>query len=89
MESVPILYCLKRNHPDIPKNKMYLCNKYRAHIGTPIGNADVPSLQWGSKEEATKYAEAYADFLITFAGAFFNYTLEKEEWKPFEREMKR
>ena len=84
MNTVPVLYCLKRNQPDVPKDKMYLCNKYRAHIGTPEGNADVPTLQWGPKEEATKYAETYADFLITFAGAFFNYTLEKEEWKPNE-----
>ena len=84
MKSVPILYYLiKRNHPDVPKDKIYLCNKYRAHIG----NVDVPTLQWGPKEEATKYAKAYADFLITFAGAFFNYTLEKEEWKPNEMEI--
>ena len=89
MKPVLVLYCLNRNHLDVPEDKRYLCNKYRAHIGTPIGNADVPSLQWGSKEEATKYAEAYADFLITFAGAFFNYTLEKEKWKPSEREMKK
>ena len=84
MNTVSVLYCLKRNQPGVPKDKMYLCNKYRAHIGTPEGAAYVPTLQWGSKEEATKYADVYADFLITFAGALFNYTLEKEEWKPEE-----
>jgi len=81
MNTVSVLYCLKRNQPGVPKDKMYLCNKYRAHIGMSNGGADLPTLQWGSKEEAAKYDEVYADFLITFAGAFFNYTLEKEEWR--------
>lgn len=84
MEPISVLYCLKRNQPGVPKDKMYLCNKYRAHTGTPVGSADIPSLQWSSKKEATKYTEVDADFLITFARVFFNYTLEKKEWKSEE-----
>ncbi len=83
MNTIPI-YHLKRIQPDVPEDRSYLCNKYIAHYGSPTSNIDLPSLQWGPKEEATKYTERTADFLITFAGAFFNYTLEKEEWKPEE-----
>lgn len=83
MNTVPV-YRLKRIQPDVPEDRRYLCNKYVAHYRSPTSNIDLPSLQWGPKEEANRYTEREADFLIIFARALFTYILKKEEWKPEE-----